>query len=761
MIRPVCFTFALLLTGLGALAPAHASGPFLPALRFYSYSGVDADGDVAYFNGRLGILRPTFDENRLYVAYRILLGHNFTDEQAQQLLTSCCDIRSPATAYTMQNDWLEIRATVTPDNPKPNLDPYRPTKDYWNIFNCYPSAFDAATATLKARIAAYGAKDRWVIEWVKGQDAVFANCSQTDLSLPADVSDAPDWVKTDRAYQQAAAYFYHWDYAEARRLFAAIAKDASSPWAPIAPYLVARASLRLARSAKTPDAIAQARQDIAAVKPNDKSGISAVDVANLSSALAFLQPDKQIAALEQALLGPNLPGDLATSLHDFLLLADAKDVPPTDLGDWIHAMATSNGDAGNIATAKATALKHWQQNPTLPWLIAALTFLDPKDAEAAAAIEQSRKVEPTSPGYLDTAWHRIRLLIGRGNNDAARAELDTILALPDLTTGTRNLFLIERTRVARDWDEFARFAPRRAEFLGPYFGDPEAYDPSHPPSNDFVVLPMKSIAKNYASMLGWRSELLSDPRYFDTDGAAIINSDAPLAVQARLAANAALPENMRRDLALAAWTRAVLLGNYDIAKPLADILAKAFPQYAGDWRRYRDASSADERKFAAALLLLRFPAAVPWLEDNLGYTYKRDVIGSYASRWWSPESLKIDNQIAAAYFSGPCPDSCSAPGWFGSPSFVSKNDLRAAQDEFALIRQSASSAADYLGAIVLDWAKTHSGDPRVPEALHLVVRLTQYGEAGNRGVSRRAYNLLRASYPKSPWTKQTPFWYGK
>jgi hypothetical protein len=62
---------------------------------------------------------------------------------------------------------------------------------------------------------------------------------------------------------------------------------------------------------------------------------------------------------------------------------------------------------------------------------------------------------------------------------------------------------------------------------------------------------------------------------------------------------------------------------------------------------------------------------------------------------------------------------------------------------------------------VLDWAKAHDDDPRVPEALHLVVRLTQYGDAGNSGVSRRAYNLLRTSYPNNSWTKKTPFWYGK
>ncbi|HEX4192699.1 MAG TPA: hypothetical protein VHY80_06360 [Stellaceae bacterium] len=753
MIRAIMFVFALSIAALSALTPARASGPFLPAIRFYSASGIDADSDTAYFKGRIGIIRPSFGENRLYAAYRILLGHPFTDAQAQLLMATCCDIRPADTANTMQNTWLDIRATITPDKPNPDLNPFRPTKDYQDFLNCFPSAFETAAAALKARIASYGAKDRSVTEWVKGQDAVFVNCSKADLSLPADLTDAPGWLKADRAYQQAAAYFYHWDYAAARQRFAAIAQDASSPWAPVAPYLMARASLRLATAAKTPDAIAQARQDIAAVKPN--AGISAADVAKLSSAFAFLQPDQRIDALEKLLLAPELPDDLATDVHDFFLLADAKNAPSTDLGDWADVMEASNSDADSINTAKKSALANWKQTPTLPWLIAALTFLSPNDTDAASAIEQSRKLDPTSPGFLDAAWQRLRLLIGQGQSDTARIELDTILADPSLSTGTRNLFLIERARAARDWDDFARFLPRRGEFLGPYFGDPSAHGDVYP------ALPIKSISKEYASMLGWRSELMRDPRYFDTDGATIINTEAPLAVQAKFAADPALPDNMRRDLALAAWTRAVLLGNDAIAKPLAEILAAAYPQYAGDWQRYRDASAADERKFAAALLLLRFPAAEPWLEDNLGYTYKRDVIGTYASRWWSPDGLKTSSEAAAAYFTGPCPYSCATPGWLGPPSFVSATDLRTARDEFARLRQSAGSAADYLGGMVLDWAKTHPDDPRVPEALHLVVRLTQYGDAGTNGVSRRAYNLLRASYPKSPWTKQTPYWFGK
>ena len=271
MIR-AAFSLSSCSSPLSALCPARASGPFLPALRFYSYSGVDADSDTAYFKGRLGIIRPTFGENRLYAAYRILLGQAFTDDQARQLLASCCDIRSPAEADKMQNGWLDIRASVTAEKPKPDLNPYRPTKNYIDFLNCYPSAFDTAATTLKARIAAFGAKDRWVIEWVKGQDAVFANCSQTDLTLPAaDLPDAPDWLKADRAYQLAGLISITWTMPKRGRALPPSPRILLRHGPGSRLICMARASLPPREHAKSQDAITQAQQDIAALQAGDKS----------------------------------------------------------------------------------------------------------------------------------------------------------------------------------------------------------------------------------------------------------------------------------------------------------------------------------------------------------------------------------------------------------------------------------------------------------------------------------------------------------
>ena len=70
-------------------------------------------------------------------------------------------------------------------------------------------------------------------------------------------------------------------------------------------------------------------------------------------------------------------------------------------------------------------------------------------------------------------------------------------------------------------------------------------------------------------------------------------------------------------------------------------------------------------------------------------------------------------------------------------------------------------APNYLGKAVIDWAKNNAADPRVPEALHLVVRSTRYG-CGNdetSTVSKEAFQLLHKNYPKSEWTKKTPYWF--
>src|SRR5262249_52958641 len=234
-------TLAVVLWGL--VPPAWATGPLGPEIRFFSRSGQDPVDDLVFFRGQLGILRPTFTDNRLYAAYRIMLGGRFSDAQAKQLLARCCD--APETPFDAVTSWKDLRQRVPGRPPTKEATSFRQRPEDMRIFDvsCFPNAYRNSAATLRARIADHGANSPLVRDWVIGQDAVLLNCYE-DSSLPEELPrNAPAWLKADLAYQIAAAYFYRLDYAHAGQLFAAIARDASSPWQKTARYLVARCAV--------------------------------------------------------------------------------------------------------------------------------------------------------------------------------------------------------------------------------------------------------------------------------------------------------------------------------------------------------------------------------------------------------------------------------------------------------------------------------------------------------------------------------------
>jgi len=281
-------TLAILLWGL--VPTAWATGPLGPEIRFFSRSGQDPEDDLAYFRGRLGILRPTFTDNRLYAAYRIMLGGRFSDAQAKQLLARCCD--APETPFDAVTSWNELRKRVPGVPPAKEATSFRQRPEDMRIFDvsCFPNAYRNSAATLRARIAEHGANSPRVRDWVIGQDAVLLNCYE-DSSLPEELPpNAPAWLKADLAYQIAATYFYRLDYTRAGQLFAEIGRDASSPWQKTARYLVARCAVHAAIEDKTPKLIADAQQAIDALATDPQLADYRADAPKLASLLAFRNP---------------------------------------------------------------------------------------------------------------------------------------------------------------------------------------------------------------------------------------------------------------------------------------------------------------------------------------------------------------------------------------------------------------------------------------------------------------------------------------
>src|SRR4029077_17182780 len=99
-------------------------------------------------------------------------------------------------------------------------------------------------------------------------------------------------------------------------------------------------------------------------------------------------------------------------------------------------------------------------------------------------------------------------------------------------------------------------------------------------------------------------------------------------------------------------------------------------------------------------------------------------------------------------------------GKISSPAFLSSEDRANAAKERAEL-ESQTAAPNWLGKRALDYANAHPDDPRVPEALHLVVRARRYGcyDSPSENYSKPAFSLLHKRYPDNPWTKKTPYWF--
>jgi hypothetical protein len=747
MTRPI-LRLALVVLLIGISGAARATGEYIQEIRFFSRSGMDPENNLAYFHGRLGILRPTFDNNRLFAAYRQMMGGAFSDAEVQQLLARCCDAAGGSDDTTVS--WVDARKRVPglPPAPKATTRGERPPDVAAYDVSCFPNAFRNAAATLLQRIKDHGANDPWVKQWTIGEDAVLANCAG-DTPPPEDAPDAPAWLKADRAYQIATARLYRFDYTGAAALYAAIGADAASPWRKLGRYLAARAAVHAAIAAQTPDSIAAADAAIAGIAADPELADYRADAPRLASMLAFATRSQQRAQeLAKTLLAADLPATLAVDLHDLVDL-ERTGKRYTDVGAWIYDVNTLNGDKPAQNAAKADVLARWHDGHALPWLVAAMMFLAPDDADVAEAMTASQAVDAGSPAYYTLAWHRARLLIEQGKTDDARTELDRLLASPSLPGGVGNLMRYQRLKVARSVGEFATFATRRGEFVM-YLYNPLTNLSAYP-----LPLPTMKWDRDVATVIGWRTELFHpDPRYLDADAAYAMSTFMPLPMMAEAVLAPGLPANIKRDIALAVWTRAVLLGDTDTANSMANALAPFFPQLAANWKTYRAAVTADAKRVEAALLLLKLPAARPSVPYGLGYIYKADVIGQFGPRWWAADDMPFYADDSGNPLL--CGD-CALPLPLVAPVFITDKDKERAKAENERLGKLPGAPA-WLGSVIIPWAKTHLSDPRVPEALHNVVRATQYGDMDS-DTSKAAYELLHGRFPKNPWTAKTPYWF--
>jgi hypothetical protein len=709
-----------LVTTLLLLLLAHPSdlsscGPFF-SVAVFTRAGMP-DNETEFFEGKFGILRSTLWRAYLAMAYRRLNGLPMSREQAE----SVGQERAPAETSAQTDPlhiWLEQRMKVPGAKPL-QVEQYRTGANYQSFAGCGNDAFLTAAKTLSALLHEPGNEAE---DWLAAQDQVFSNCSKkgTIPDAPPAGSSAP--VVADRAYQVAAAYFYQDDWDEAKSRFQQIAADQSSPWHTIAPYLLARMDLR---RELYPAAVAELKN---IVEDPKLAPIHRQSRELLEYAEARTDPAGYMAFCAKQLVDPH-PADLAHSLHDYTFLYDkfknggieknagyrpedlnelaAKD----DLTAWIESFGTES------------AVKKWEENPSLPWLVSALSYTGPSQA-SPALMEAALKIPSTSSAYATARFEAVRILTDANKRDEARAALqEAEPRMKDFPLSAQNAFRAEHMQLARNFDEFLSYAPRTLVA--------QTYDDDEP----------GSIADRF------EQPPLS---FFDRDATGIFNNDLPLRDWLTAARDAELSPILRTQIAQAGFVRALLLKD-SIAADFAEELKSLKPSYSQGLAEYLSAPP-DQRAFTATFWMLHHPELNAWLRSGFQRETKDAHIDDLRDNWWCDE--KQPN--AWSYIKGRQPPNADS----AKPEFVSKTESGQATAEDANV-VAASGAPAYLSTVVVSWAQTHPDDPRVPEALALAVRSSRFGctDAGSEQPVSEAFHILHQRFPNSPWAKRTPYWY--
>ncbi len=768
--------------------PLFSSGPFFPSTVF-TYTLHPEFPLERFAQGELGVLQPTYARSYLAVAYRYLSGVGLNPEEQQAMLALWQERLKREWNPEAQgwiSQWLNARNSVPGVSAQSEIDNYRRTFSadgtyFLTYLNCPVDAFRSAASTLEKRIAQFGADSAVVRDWVAAQDQVFANCSQGH-SIPAPASsDLPPLLQADRAYQVAAAHFYVGNYDAAKEQFAAIARDASSPWRRLAPYLLARTLLRQALLGVGPGdgpnkaLLAQAAaQAETLLRDSTLAEMHPAAERLLNHIRARLDPAEQLHRVAQSVVQKNAGASLKQSVWDYTFLLDTFLSDPTvfsreenyrrmaqnfaihaalrgkdDVTDWILTFQGAGKVTGDYA------LQKWNETDSLPWLIALLTKIDPAHPQVPALLDTAEKIPPNSPAFLTAVFHRARLLIETGRKDQARDLLDGLLSArtPELPLSTRNLLLALRMPLARDLDEWLTYAQRVPTEI--------FYD------SDGLELPMV----NYDGENEELKAFAGRRAFFDSDATQALNVNLPLSLWVDAVTSKVLPDHLRRELALAAWVRAAVLEDAGSGEKLAPTVANLVPALRQSLETYQTADSNEARRFAAVLLMLRFPGTRPYIgvEVSMRLT-SLEKIDSLRDNWWCaatdpsaldlPNFFQINRGAARTLESDELAWTAVSATSQDLPDFLGQTQQNAAKEEWQRL-VALGAAPNYLSQQVLEWAQKNPADSRLPEALHLAVRATRYGctDGQTSGLSKRAFQLLHRRYPNSTWAKKTPYWF--
>jgi hypothetical protein len=247
-------------------------------------------------------------------------------------------------------------------------------------------------------------------------------------------------------------------------------------------------------------------------------------------------------------------------------------------------------------------------------------------------------------------------------------------------------------------------------------------------------------------------------RHLDTDTALIFNQRMPLPVLRDAALSAALPGNIRFEIAHMAWTRALLLDDAETARALAPYLAQCQPAFKTWLDQYGAAKTPDERHVLGLLAMMRFTSTDPtvdaWRERDFA------AYDDFRGNWWC--AAGPDGQYTGPGSTAPPPHLFSTVVPLEKqpdPPFLTAGDRAEAAQEIAKL-QKIGDASDYFAEQALAWAKAHPDDARDADVLGFAMRVVRNACRSNatKELNHQLFDMVHRRFPKSEWARKYTTW---
>jgi hypothetical protein len=761
------------------LACAHAAASGGGAYdRFVNRGATDIPLNL-YQAGTLGVVLPSYERMYLYAAWRSVdLGDQIktAPNPPGGLLRALgsrtggwYDSGGVAEAY---DPWVaQVNAVLKPAPAPKGAE--EPPKFYY--LNCPAASYAFATKTLSELAKRGDATPARLSAWVASQQQVFKICGDDPLAQrqpyddgkprpvvpmpkPLPATEALYWRQMQQ-YQLASAAFYGDDYAASQRQFSEIGATEGHPLRNWGAYLALRAQLRAALATK-PDAATTPAQKLAAMQAGAARILRDPALADLHestralmrSAQARVTPEARFTELGKLLDDPRTDPYLEDHLGDWRVLANqflaepaSKDQQPlmsqfrknTGFVDWIatvQACAVTR-DKQVCKQQQPHAVEVWRRYSTgkgaaeqaqaRVWLLAVAMLSDagqglalPADAEQAAV-----KVAAGAPEYLTLRLALTRHYRMTKQDAKARATAEAVLAgapLASARTGARNQFLQERFAVATSPADAAPYLLRAVgNDLDPDTGEvaPRNADGAPP----------------------------AVPGTIAADGLRWLNQGLATADLLALGSNSALDAPVRTRIALAAWMRADLLQQPELATQAAQLAGRTTPALAPLMQQYLSRKTAAERRHRMLVNAVKYgfsPVVRVWDTTDPGLPRGDDDM--LADLWCKFTSGDADWDT----------------GVEESPPRRDTGNIALRDQELGALGK-LKTATGFVGDHVMRRAAEAPDDPDLPWLLHVVVMSTRGGclDADSHTLSKNAFTLLHKRFKYSPWAGKTPYFY--